>query len=229
MKRVSFQVIEGVDKGRCFLNLETPVTIGREEGNAIRLNDDRVSRFHAKIQEDHGQLVLTDLDSTNGTRVNGETVQLRLMRVGDRINIGRSTLVYGTLEQIKSQLKQIEEEEESGPTAEGDEDVIEVQTNPGSDDFDFGEGEEGPVDVFRSDPPPLPVRLSPAQAAQLAEVIDFLHGGLADAIGGVQIPLGGTEAHLSLSHWQRVQALLTILSRYSRSISEPKSGRDDEE
>jgi len=228
MKRVSFQVIEGVDKGRCFLNLETPVTIGREEGNAIRLNDDRVSRFHAKIQEDHGQLVLTDLDSTNGTRVNGETVQLRLMRVGDRINLGRSTLVYGTLEQIKAQIRQLEEEEESGPTEEGDEEVIELQTNPGSDEFDFGD-DDGQVDVFRNDPPQLPVRLSPAQAAQLAEVIEFLHRGLADAVSSVQIPLGADDAKLSLSNWQRVQALLTILSQYSRMISEPKSGRDDDE
>ena len=37
---------------RVYEDLETPITIGREEGNAIQLNDDRVSRFHVKIQED---------------------------------------------------------------------------------------------------------------------------------------------------------------------------------
>ena len=130
-------------------------------------------------------------------RVNGETVQLRLMRVGDRINLGRSTLVYGTLAQIKSQLQQSEEEED-GQTGEGDEEVVELHTNQASDDFDFGKDEECPVDVFRNDPPPLPVRLSPAQAAQLAEVIDFLHRGLADALNTVQIPLAAPDVRLHL-------------------------------
>ena len=54
-----------------FHNLATPITIGREEGNLVQLNDERISRFHVKIQEDDGRLVVTDLDSTNGTRVNG--------------------------------------------------------------------------------------------------------------------------------------------------------------
>ena len=60
---------------------ETPITIGGK-GNAIQLNDERVSRFHLKIQEDGERLVLTDLESTNGTRVNGEDVQLCILRFG---------------------------------------------------------------------------------------------------------------------------------------------------
>src|SRR5262249_23221861 len=48
MTKVTFQVLEGIDKGRVFRDLTTPVTIGREEGNLLRLNDERVSRFHAK-------------------------------------------------------------------------------------------------------------------------------------------------------------------------------------
>jgi pSer/pThr/pTyr-binding forkhead associated (FHA) protein len=219
--RVSFQVIEGVDKGRAFFNLEAPVTIGREEGNVIRLNDDRISRFHAKIQEDQGELVLTDLDSTNGTRVNGESVQLRLLRVGDRITLGRSTIVYGTLQDIKTRLRASHDDEESVEQTEGAGDVIDIQTNLHEESFDMGS--EGPVDVFTTDPPPLPRRLSPAQAALLAEVVDFLHRGLADAISGVHIPPGASEARLSLSSWQRVQALLVILSQYSRDISEPRT------
>ena len=50
MPAVTFQVLEGIDKGRTFRELPTPVTIGREEGNVLRLNDERISRFHAKIQ-----------------------------------------------------------------------------------------------------------------------------------------------------------------------------------
>ena len=80
MKTVTLQVVEGVDKGRVYRDLEVPVTIGREEGNVLRLNDERVSRFHAKIQFDNDDVILTDLDSTNGTRINGNTIQIRRLR-----------------------------------------------------------------------------------------------------------------------------------------------------
>ena len=55
MAKVTFQVIDGADKGTLFVDLPTPLTIGRENGNGIRLNDERVSRFHLKVQEDHSQ------------------------------------------------------------------------------------------------------------------------------------------------------------------------------
>src|SRR5947209_6890038 len=100
MKRVTFQVLEGIDKGKVFRDLAIPVTIGREEGNLLRLNDERVSRFHAKVQQEDGDVILTDLESTNGTRVNGSPIQIRRLRPGDQINVGRSMLIFGTLEEI---------------------------------------------------------------------------------------------------------------------------------
>ena len=48
--------------------------------------------------------MLTDLESTNGTRVNGEDAQLRILRFGDVISLGRSVLLYGTREQIAGRL-----------------------------------------------------------------------------------------------------------------------------
>src|SRR5271163_2042860 len=100
MTKVTFQVLEGIDKGRIFRDLPTPVTIGREEGNLLRLNDERVSRFHAKVQQDNGDIILTDLESTNGTRVNGNTVQIRRLLPGDRVGVGRSVLLFGSNEEI---------------------------------------------------------------------------------------------------------------------------------
>src|SRR6266446_7870249 len=104
MAKVTFQVVEGVDKGRVFRELNTPVTIGREEGNLLRLNDERVSRFHAKVQQDNGDIILTDLESTNGTRVNGNVVQIRRLRPGDRIHLGRSLLLFGSNEEIAARM-----------------------------------------------------------------------------------------------------------------------------
>ena len=100
MTRVTLRVLDGADRGQVFEELEPPVTIGREEGNSVQLNDERISRFHLKIQEDQNKLVLTDLESTNGTRVNGEDTQLRILRFGDVISLGRSVLLFGTRDQI---------------------------------------------------------------------------------------------------------------------------------
>src|SRR5436305_9069488 len=104
MQTVTFQVLEGVDKGRIYRDLPIPVTIGREEGNLLRLNDERVSRFHAKIQFDNGDVILTDLDSTNGTRINGNPVQIRRLKPGDRVGLGRSVLIFGSNEEISARI-----------------------------------------------------------------------------------------------------------------------------
>src|SRR2546425_2300320 len=100
MKNITLQVLDGIDKGRVSRELPIPVTIGREEGNGLRLNDERVSRFHAKVQTEDGDVILTDLDSTNGTRVNGTAIQIRRLRTGDQVSIGRSMLLFGTMEEI---------------------------------------------------------------------------------------------------------------------------------
>ena len=99
---VTVQVLDGVDKGKVFRGLPVPLTIGREEGNLLRLNDERVSRYHAKVLLDGQDLVLTDMESTNGTRVNGHVIQIRRLRYGDRITVGRSLLLFGSDEEIKA-------------------------------------------------------------------------------------------------------------------------------
>src|SRR5204863_9552311 len=104
MPPVTFQILEGIDKGRIFRDLPTPVTIGREEGNLLRLNDERVSRFHAKIQFDNDDVILTDLDSTNGTRLNGNPIQIRRLRAGDRVGVGRTIMVFGSTAEIAMRI-----------------------------------------------------------------------------------------------------------------------------
>jgi len=100
MAAITLQALEGLERGTTFRDLETPISIGREEENAVRLNDERVSRFHAKIQEDGGRVILTDLDSTNGTRVNGRPISARVLRPGDQIAVGRCLLAYGAREEL---------------------------------------------------------------------------------------------------------------------------------
>jgi hypothetical protein len=71
----------------------TLLTIGRAADNGLSLDDSRVSRHHARLRARHGMLVLTDLDSTNGVRVNGVRVAEVALGVGDRIEIGDTVLV----------------------------------------------------------------------------------------------------------------------------------------
>src|SRR5689334_25185925 len=116
MTRITLRVLDGADRGRAFEELPVPVTIGREEGNTIQLNDERVSRFHLKIQEDRDKVVLTDLESTNGTKVNGEDIQLRILRFGDMIALGRSVILFGKREQIAERLAGLRRDSDSSGT-----------------------------------------------------------------------------------------------------------------
>jgi hypothetical protein len=70
-----------------------PIRIGRAPECELVLKDSRVSRRHARLHARDGVLVLTDLGSTNGTRVNGHRVTELVLGAGDRIQIGDTSLV----------------------------------------------------------------------------------------------------------------------------------------
>src|SRR5437868_10919585 len=137
MKTVTFQVLEGVDKGRLFRDLAIPVTIGREEGNVLRLNDERVSRFHAKVQLDNDDVILTDLDSTNGTRINGHPVQIRRILAGDRVGIGRSILVFGSNQEIAARVAADKAQHHPTSAPQGSRTMPSDATCAGDLDFDL--------------------------------------------------------------------------------------------
>jgi len=65
------------------------ITIGRKEGNTIRLTERNVSRRHAKLVKQNGAIFIEDLDSYNGIKVNGNRISGRVaITEGDRIQIG---------------------------------------------------------------------------------------------------------------------------------------------
>lgn len=65
------------------------VTLGRAPENTIHIDDPSVSGRHAQLHQVGETFHLQDLDSTNGTRVNGETISSVALRVGDRIRFGK--------------------------------------------------------------------------------------------------------------------------------------------
>jgi hypothetical protein len=75
--------------------LTTPVTLlGRGTDCDLRLVDPGVSRHHAELRLEDGEVVLLDLGSTNGTFVNGQPVRRVLLTDGTRVTLGRTTLVF---------------------------------------------------------------------------------------------------------------------------------------
>ncbi len=70
-----------------------PIRIGRAPECELVLKDSRVSRRHARLHARDGVLVLTDLGSTNGTRVNDHRVTEVVLGAGDRILIGDTQMV----------------------------------------------------------------------------------------------------------------------------------------
>jgi hypothetical protein len=70
-----------------------PITIGRSPDNDVVVADPLVSRHHIRLQARRGTLILTDLESLNGSRVNGISVSEVALGGGDRIQVGDTVLV----------------------------------------------------------------------------------------------------------------------------------------
>jgi hypothetical protein len=76
-------------------DLSAPVTIlGRGTDCDLRLVDAGVSRHHAELRVEDGEVVLVDLGSTNGTFVNGQPVRRVSLTDGTQVTLGRTTLVF---------------------------------------------------------------------------------------------------------------------------------------
>lgn len=91
--RYALRFISGKYQGGEFpLRLEREFVIGRSTDVDMILVEDMVSRKHARITPVDGSFEIEDLDSTNGTFVNGEKIHRARLKEGDRILIGTSIL-----------------------------------------------------------------------------------------------------------------------------------------
>ena len=131
---------------------EKITTIGRAPENVIQLDDPSVSGRHAQIGQVGEDYTITDLESTNGTRVNGELITSVTLRVGDRIRFGKIEACYECEVPEEAQPLPVLQQAEARPA--------EVSARP----VDFANASPFPRRRAENDP----VRLAAFAAAGLA-------------------------------------------------------------
>ena len=220
MAFITLRVLHGADRGRVFDRVPTPVTIGREEGNSIQLNDERISRYHLKLQSDNDRIVATDLESTNGTKVNGEEIQVRIVRDGDMISLGRSLLLVGSHEDIDRRIAEVAAKHPAlaDGRARRMRERLERIAAQSSDIVEDVSDVRSPL--LPSGPPPLPGRLSPAQSAELSELLDYVAGVLHGAAESVVARPAQDRVELDFPAWQSLLDLQARLAEMLRRIGD---------
>lgn len=92
----SVEVLNGVAVGKKLLIPESKqeVVIGRDGNADLTIDENVISRLHAKLERKWGGIVITDLQSKNGTFVNNDRVEEKLLRDGDKVMLGTVKLLY---------------------------------------------------------------------------------------------------------------------------------------
>ena len=86
--------VTGLMSGEVFPLTGAEVTFGRDTGNTICFADPALSRRHCAFVRDRAEWIVRDLNSSNGTFVNGEPISSRPLSEGDRVSIGGSVLLF---------------------------------------------------------------------------------------------------------------------------------------
>ncbi len=96
MSQARLVAVDGEAAGQVFELQPEETMIGRNPSMDIALPDDGISREHAIImfEEADGEYVIEDLQSTNGTKVNGKRVRSATLSAGDELRIGHTTFRF---------------------------------------------------------------------------------------------------------------------------------------
>lgn len=112
---VTLEIIDGPDRGKKKRFKGVRMTVGRAKGIDVELSDQSVSRRHVELVMGEGGVVLRDLGSGNGTKVNDERVEERALQHGDVISIGKTRI------RLVDEQKQIEQLRAEAEAAEANE------------------------------------------------------------------------------------------------------------
>ena len=99
LRKCQLSIVDGPDKGKKYSLVKTSTKVGKKENNDFIVADTTVSRNHIEIEYTSDSFLLRDLDSTNGTYVNGTRVKESYLVPGDRIRLGNTTLEFVAFEE----------------------------------------------------------------------------------------------------------------------------------
>ena len=88
------EAIAGPRKGEIFRVKDSTLSIGRDPSNHLAVLDSALSRHHCQIEERGDQYAIRDLDSRNGTLLNGAALKEKMLQDGDEIKIGASIFIF---------------------------------------------------------------------------------------------------------------------------------------
>jgi two-component system, cell cycle response regulator len=100
----SILIVQGVDRGESFQISKSPLILGRGDTCDYVIRDDGISRVHAQIIKDiQGQYIIEDLESTNGLFLADKRIKRHVFREGDKILMGRRTILKFVLQDALDQ------------------------------------------------------------------------------------------------------------------------------
>ncbi len=104
---VRLKVYDGAEKVRELELGSDLITIGREDGSTVVLEDPSVSRRHATVEPTGSFYIVRDAGSTNGTFVNEVLVRSHVLSHGDLLRVGKYVLHYDTQSGKSSESTQV--------------------------------------------------------------------------------------------------------------------------
>lgn len=154
---VKLEIIEGPDAGKKRKFSGVRMVVGRVEGVDVRLSDASVSRKHFELIYGDKGVLLRDLGSGNGTRVNGEKVAERLLQHEDVIHIGKTKIkLHDEMQAYRRlrehEIQEAEERRKAEESAEAEAEAKRREEEEAAAEDDEVSGAVSPDEVDLSDP-----------------------------------------------------------------------------
>jgi hypothetical protein len=129
-------------------------------------------------------------------------------------------LLFGSREQIAQRLSRLRADDGD---ATADPEQVDKASQISSLDFELNWSEDADLQatIHALEPPELPERMTPGQAAQLAELLEFLHLRLRNFISSARTDSKSNKVQLDLRQWQALIDLQSRLAEYLREVGEP--------
>jgi DNA-binding NtrC family response regulator len=105
LKKARFVVTKGRDEGKEMVLQNPHVSLGTLPENNLVLTDPTVSRMHAVVEETAAGYVLRDLESTNGTFLDGVRIREGYLSAGSVIRLGQTEMIFSPLEERIENLR----------------------------------------------------------------------------------------------------------------------------